>query len=97
MSKHLKSGYTTGTHATAVVVACVYEYLHNVALKSLDIALPQNKKAVIEVNHIKKFAFSTIKVDNDDLDVTKGAKICCELLYLKPKNLKPQTPSTIKI
>ena len=97
MSKHLKSGYTTGTYATAVVVACVYEYLYNVVQKSLDIALPQNKKAVIEVNHIKKFAFSTIKVDNDDLDVTKGAKICCELLSLKPKNLKPQRPSTIKI
>jgi cobalt-precorrin-5B (C1)-methyltransferase len=96
-AKQLKSGYTTGTHATAVVVACVYEYLYDVVQERVQITLPQNKQALIELQHTKKFAFSTIKVDNDDLDVTKGAKICCELSSSKPKNLKTQTPSMLKI
>ena len=41
--------------------------------------------------------YSSIKGDNDDIDVTKGAKISCQLLRERPSGLKEQTPSILKI
>jgi cobalt-precorrin-5B (C1)-methyltransferase len=64
---------------------------------TLSITLPKEKLATIEVMREDEYTFSTIKGDNDDMDVTKGAKISCALKTNPPKNLKRQTPSLLTI
>ncbi len=96
-NKKLKSGYTTGTHATAVLVAALNELVHGEEKNSIEVTLPDDKTATIEVKRVGKFHYETIKGDNDDIDVTKGAKISLQLLNTPPKALKPQKPSTITI
>ena len=97
MAEKLRSGYTTGTHATAALVASLSEYFEQKIVKSLEITLPKNVKVSIAVKHEKFFFFSTIKVDNDDMDVTKGAKISVALQEEEPLGLKEQTPSVLEI
>lgn len=97
MSKKLRSGYTTGTHATAVLVACFSEYCDALVMNTLSLKLPQQKTATIKVLREKKYTFSTIKVDNDDMDVTKSAKISCTLQIQQPLNLQQQTPSVLML
>ncbi len=97
MSEKLKSGYTTGTHATAVLLASLYEYFDAVFLQKLEVVLPQGQEALIEVKREKSCCFSTIKGDNDDIDVTKGCEITCKLLEHSPQNLKEQEPSLLEI
>ena len=93
----LKSGYTTGTHATATLVASLYEYFDAKIVDTLEILLPKEHQASIEVTRVNECHFSTIKGDNDDIDVTKGAIISCKLLEEKPANLQTQTPSFVEI
>ncbi len=97
MAQKLRFGYTTGTYATATLVACLNHYFERKIYDTLEIVLPQNISAFIEVENEGEFCFSSIKGDNDDLDVTKGAKISCKLLQMPPKNLKVQTPTLLKI
>jgi cobalt-precorrin-5B (C1)-methyltransferase len=97
MADKLRSGYTTGTHATATLVACVYECVSQKQSELLEIVLPQEKVAAIEVVREGDCFYSSIKGDNDDIDVTKGAKISCQLLRERPSGLKEQTPSIIEI
>jgi len=97
MAQKLRFGYTTGTHATATLVACLHHYFEKKIYDTLEILLPQNISAFIEVQNEGEFYFSSIKGENDDLDVTKGAKISCKLLQTLPKNLKVQTPTLLKV
>ncbi|MDF1875303.1 cobalt-precorrin-5B (C(1))-methyltransferase [Sulfurimonas sp. SAG-AH-194-I05] len=97
MQKELKSGYTTGTHATAVVTAVLLEYMQNEIADSLEIMLPKEKKADIKVQRCSRNHFSTIKVDNDDLDVTKGCCIHAELFLQAPQGLKKQVPTCLEV
>ena len=97
MSKELRSGYTTGTHATAVVVASVFEYFYGDILRSVDLELPSSLIATIEVQREQENSFSTIKVDNDDMDVTKGAKICATLYEQEDFQVKKQRPACVKV
>ncbi len=97
MAKELHSGYTTGTHATAVFAAVLLEYFKKEINNFLNIPLPLKSSANIEIKREKKNHFSTIKVDNDDLDVTKGCSIHAKLYLDTPKNLKQQTPSLIEV
>ena len=97
MKKGLRSGYTTGTHATATLVACVHECVSQKKSELLEIVLPQEKVAAIEVVREGECFYSSIKGDNDDIDVTKGAKISCQLLHERPSGLKEQTPSILEI
>ena len=97
MSKELRSGYTTGTHATAVFGAVLVNLYEKRAVDSFDVALKNFSHAKIEVRKEEKNHFSTIKVDNDDLDVTKGCCIHAELFADTPKNLKKQEPSLIEV
>ncbi len=93
----LKSGYTTGTHATAVLVAALYELLKQKNVNRLKVTLPKNIVAYIDVFQESFAHFSTIKGDNDDIDVTKGAKISCIISKDAPKSLKEQMPSLLSI
>jgi len=97
MAEKLRSGYTTGTHATAVLVACLCEKFEQKIVDTLEVILPKEIQASIEVRQERPLAFSTIKGDNDDIDVTKGAKISCYLEKEKPINLKEQTPTLLTI
>ena len=97
MAEKLRSGYTTGTHATAVLLACLYEFFYDKESELLEITLPKECVACIEVEREGALFYSTIKGDNDDIDVTKGAKISCRLSLEAPKDLKSQTPSLITI
>jgi len=99
MAKELRSGYTTGTHATAVVGAVLMEYFQKEINNFLNISLPKNAHlgANIEIKRENKNHFSTKKVDNDDLDVTKGCIIHAKLFLETPKRLKQQTPSLIEV
>jgi len=96
-NKKLKSGYTTGTHATAVLVAALNELVHGEEKNSIEVTLPDDKTATIKVKRAGKLHYETIKGDNDDIDVTKGAKISLQLLNPPPKALKPQKPSTVTV
>jgi len=97
MQKELRSGYTTGTHATAVLVSALYEYYEDRVVKSLEVHLPKDNMALINVKKISKLIYSSIKTDNDDLDVTKGCEITLELTEQKPQNLKEQKPSLLDV
>jgi len=96
MNKKLRSGYTTGTHATALVGAVLSDYIHQKRATTIEVELPNQEKANIVTYKEKERVYSTIKVDNDDLDVTKGCKISLELSLLAPIQIKPQTPSIIR-
>ena len=96
-NKKLRSGYTTGTHATAVLVAALGELVNNEEKSTIELLLPDDKTATIEVKRAGKLNYETIKGDNDDIDVTKGAKISLQLLSAPPQNLKPQKPSTVTV
>ena len=95
--KPLRTGYTTGTHATATLLACLYEYFDMLFVEKLSVILPQSQEAFIEVKRESSCFFSTIKGDNDDMDVTKGCEITCKLATTPPEGLKEQTPSLIKV
>ncbi len=95
--KKLRSGYTTGTHATAILVACLCEKFEHRVVDTLEVILPKEVLAQIEVTQEKSLFFSTIKGDNDDIDVTKGAKISCALEAFPPIGLQEQTPTLLKL
>jgi cobalt-precorrin-5B (C1)-methyltransferase len=98
MPKELKSGYTTGTHASAVLGAVLKEYYEDKKSTNIEVFLPKiNPHAKIDVKREHKYHFSTIKIDNDDLDVTKGCCIHAKLFLHMPKGLKSQKPSSIKV
>jgi len=96
MNKNLKSGYTTGTHSTALVGAVFYNYFYNSIKSDIFVDLPNMSRVVIKV-FIKNGIFFTKKTDNDDLDVTKGVLIYILLKSERPQNLKPQNPSVLNI
>ena len=96
-SRKLKSGYTTGSHATALVGAVLYQYFYKEIKESIRVNLPNGEVADILVLYKNNLIFSTIKVDNDDLDVTKGAELSISLYEEIPKGLKAQTPSILEI
>lgn len=97
MAEKLRSGYTTGTHATAILVASLIEYFEGSIVDTLEISLPKDVKATIEVSRESFSFFNTIKGDNDDIDVTKGAKISVILQEQEPSNLKEQIPSILTV
>ena len=96
MKPKLRSGYSTGTHATAIVGAVLNEYIYNYILKNIKVILPKNNFALIEVNQENKWHFSSIKTDNDDIDVTKGCCIHAKLYKQKPNTLKEQNASIVQ-
>ncbi|WP_457746411.1 cobalt-precorrin-5B (C(1))-methyltransferase CbiD [Sulfurimonas sp.] len=97
MAEKLRSGYTTGTHATAAIVALLHNFLEQKSVEYVEITLPNEQTATIEVTKESANAFSSVKTDNDDLDVTKGCKIVASLYKQQPSGLKEQQPSKIVV
>ena len=97
MAKKLRSGYTTGTHATAVFGALLLELCEKKKASLFEVSLKEYPQAKIKVKQEDKNHFSTIKVDNDDLDVTKGCSIHAQLFLDTPIDLKTQKPSLLRV
>ncbi len=91
--KHLKFGYTTGTHTAAVFKSALIIWSEKEIDDLVDgfcrLSLANGDSVRIQTDivswdkHLLKV--STIKTDNDDYDVTKGCKIMCILSDDKSK------------
>lgn len=80
--KTLKTGYSTGSHATSALKAAIVILLKNdFNIKNIEIILPDNKRVLLDidkaVNAEDYVRVEVIKSDNDDIDVTKGCRIIC--------------------
>lgn len=96
MAQELRSGYSTGTHATAILGAVLHFLKNEIILKEIEVALPQDKRALIEVSYESANHFSSIKTDNDDMDVTKGCCIHVHIYKERVENLREQNPSILE-
>ena len=81
--KKLRTGYTTGSSATAASKAALLSILDQREIKEIEITLPKKSTIKIPVNGCKydtsKAVCSVIKDGGDDPDVTHGAEIVVEL------------------
>ena len=86
----LKTGYTTGSSATAAAKAALLSIINQTQIENVEILLP--KHSVIQIP-IKSCTFesntskcSVIKDGGDDPDVTHGAEIIVELSFTEKIN-----------
>ena len=86
----LKTGYTTGSSATAAAKAALLSIINQTKIKNVEILLP--KRSFIQIP-IKSCTFesdtskcSVIKDGGDDPDVTHGAEIIVELSFTEKIN-----------
>jgi cobalt-precorrin-5B (C1)-methyltransferase len=79
----LRTGFTTGTCATAAAKACLVSIIKNHKTDSIEVKLPKEKKILIPIANCDfgydKSRCSVIKDGGDDPDVTHGAEIIVEL------------------
>lgn len=79
----LRTGYTTGTCATAAAKAALIAITTQKKVKAVDVLLPKEKKLAINVFSCQFYSTSAkcsvIKDGGDDPDVTHGAEIFVEL------------------
>ena len=79
----LRTGYTTGTCATAASKAALVSIISKTKLDSINVSLPKEKKITINIASCefneKKSRCSVIKDGGDDPDVTHGAEIIVDL------------------
>jgi len=86
----LKTGYTTGSSATAAAKAALLSIINQQKIESIDIMLP--KRSFIEIPiyscefESNKAKCSVIKNGGDDPDVTHGAEIIVELSFTDKVN-----------
>ena len=79
----LRTGFTTGTCATAASKAGILAIINQQSLNSVDVILPKRDKINIQINSCNFSKYnaqcSVIKDGGDDPDVTHGAEIFVEL------------------
>jgi cobalt-precorrin-5B (C1)-methyltransferase len=88
--KKLKTGFTTGTSATAAAIAAVQSIIEQKVIDNVEVKLPKGKFIKIPI-HLCKFekekaCCSVIKDGGDDHDVTHGAEIIVDLSFTDKKN-----------
>ncbi len=81
----LRTGYTTGTSATAAAKAALLSIINQTKIENVDIKLPKGDFIKIPI-HLCQFdkngaKCSVIKDGGDDPDVTHGAEIVVELSF----------------
>ena len=86
----LKTGYTTGSSATAASKAALLSIINQKKIEKIDILLPKRSYIQIPI-HSCKFEIdgancSVIKNGGDDPDVTHGAEIIVELSFTEKIN-----------
>ena len=88
--KKLRTGYTTGSSATAASKASLLAIINQKEIKEIEITLPKKSTIKIPVNSCNydknKAKCSVIKDGGDDPDVTHGAEIIVELSFTENKN-----------
>ncbi|HKX97140.1 MAG TPA: cobalt-precorrin-5B (C(1))-methyltransferase [Candidatus Nitrosocosmicus sp.] len=76
----LKTGFTTGTSATAASKSALITFLTGKFVEDVQVTLPKGKTVTIKVAwtkiHEKSITSAVIKDGGDDPDVTHGAEIC---------------------
>ena len=87
----LRTGYTTGSSATAAAKAALTSILHQKKIEEIEIILPKGTLLKIPVNSCEfesnDAKCSVIKDGGDDPDVTHGAEIIVELSFTEKKNV----------
>jgi cobalt-precorrin-5B (C1)-methyltransferase len=81
----LRTGYTTGTSATAAAKAALLSIINKTKIENIDVKLPKGNFIKIPI-HLCQFEenrskCSVIKDGGDDPDVTHGAEIVVELSF----------------
>jgi len=86
----LKTGYTTGSSATAAAKAALLSIINQKKIQNVDIILPRRSLLQIPVESCEfeneKAKCCVIKNGGDDPDVTHGAKIIVELSFTDKVN-----------
>ena len=78
--KALRTGWTTGTCATAAALAAVHLLVESTALDQVTVSLPKGGTANIAIENLfrlteNQVCASVIKDGGDDIDVTHGLEI----------------------
>ena len=88
--KTLRTGFTTGTSATAASKAAVLSIINQAKIENIEVKLPKGKLIIIPVHFCEfgkgKARCSVIKDGGDDPDVTHGAEIIVDLFLTDKKN-----------
>ena len=88
--KKLKTGYTTGSSATAASKAALLSIINQKKIENVDILLPKRSYAQIPIYSCEfesnKAKCSVIKNGGDDPDVTHGTEIIVELSFIEKIN-----------
>jgi len=88
--KKLKTGFTTGTSATAASIAAAQSIIQQKVIDVVEVKLPKGDCIKIPIYTCKfekeKSRCSVIKDGGDDPDVTHGAEIIVELSFTDKKN-----------
>jgi cobalt-precorrin-5B (C1)-methyltransferase len=83
----LRTGFTTGTSATAGAKAGLLAIINQEKISFIDVTLPKKSKIQIKIERCEfdkqKAHCSVIKDGGDDPDVTHGAEICTEVFLTK--------------
>ena len=86
----LKTGFTTGSSATAASKAALLSIINQKKIENVDILLPKRSYVQIPIHSCKfetdKARCSVIKNGGDDPDVTHGAEIIVELSFIEKIN-----------
>ena len=88
--KKLKTGFTTGTSATAAAMAALLSIINQTKIENINVKLPKGNSIKIPI-HLCEFKknearCSVIKDGGDDPDVTHGAEIIVDLSFTDQKN-----------
>jgi cobalt-precorrin-5B (C1)-methyltransferase len=89
----LKTGFTTGTSASAATKAALLTLISSSIFNTVDVVLPKGKNVTLKIawtrvdknNH--SVTSAVIKDGGDDPDVTHGAEICSTVSITKRKGL----------
>ena len=89
--KSLRTGYTTGTCATAATKAALSTLVNGEKLARVNVSLPKDKHIVMNITWIryeneKSVTAAVIKDGGDDPDVTNGAEIWSTVSLLETSN-----------
>ena len=88
--KTLRTGFTTGTSATAASKAAILSIINQSKIQNIEVKLPKGKSIMIPIHFCEfgkeKARCSVIKDGGDDPDVTHGAEIIVDLSLTDKKN-----------
>jgi cobalt-precorrin-5B (C1)-methyltransferase len=90
---HLKTGYTTGTTATAATKAALNALITGKPIDSVAVSLPKDRTATLKIAWTRresssKVTCAAIKDGGDDPDATHGAEICSTVSFsAKPRHI----------